>query len=286
MLIGQDELKFKLKIHTTAAKMKHSQFPHLLLEASPGIGKTSFAKYVASELGKTPILINCASVNSPKRLFPFLMKIQAGDIVIADEVHALPNRCQEVLYTVLENNQITLASDKESITLDVPKFTFIGCTTHAGKLNKPFLDRFILHEKMRDYNTAELTEMVKFYLKGMNYELETKLIERVVEVCRGIPRLLCRVLLWFGDYCISTKRKLLDYTTGVKLLKLHGINEDNSTENDRIYLSFLQKQGCPVGVSTISASTGLAIETIENMIEPWLLRNNRIRKTNKGRVLV
>jgi len=287
-IIGQSNVLTRLKIHIKSSQKRQDILPHILLGSrGPGLGKTTIALAISREFNKTPIVVNCANVTNPKQLLPYLVRLQYQDILIADEIHCLNRRCQDLLLTVLEDFKLNLVAnkiDKEAIVIDLPKFTCIACSTQIGSLNLPLIDRFPIQEHLQLYSVDELTTLAQLHLSKLNINMPHNCIKHIAKIARGTPRILNTYLIWIRDYIVSQSVRLVDEKTVQFALKLKGVDKNGLTTNDKLYLSCLLKIKRPVGLKPLMEMTKIDRYTIENIIEPFLVNKGYVLKTSKGRM--
>ena len=280
-IIGQSEVINRLKIMVRGCLNSGGVMPHVLIDGPPGLGKTTIASSIASELDTTIRTLNAANIRSVKSILPYLMSIQPRSVLFIDEIHRLPKLVEEFLYPIMEDFvlHITLESEPESI--DLPMFTLVGATTSGGSLSQPFYDRFTIKEHLSFYTPDELAKLAGNAEKlGLSVS-EDHLLE-IAKRSKGTPRILNARLLWYKNF-ISCESSSVDVNT---IFDSQGIDYRGLDMYDRLYLDVLTKnKGNPLGLKSISSLTGIAIETIENSIEPYLLREGYVIRTQKGRVI-
>lgn len=275
-VIGQTAIKSQLAISIQAAKMQNKSMPHTLISGPGGLGKTTIANCAAHAMGTPYVEANATTLENPDTLIDTICNIPRNGILFIDEIHNLDRITQETLYTVLEDFQLV---DKSMYGLQIQPFTLIGATTHAGKLRESFLTRFKLRCQIDYYSPEELAEVVK---RIFGYEHTPAL--KIGEVSRGIPRVAIGYAEWIRDWCMVKGVQVWDeYVTPA--LEAIGIDSNGMTPQDRQYLEVLRRnfRGGPAGAAAIAASMNTAVETIENEIEPFLLRNSYIIRTPRGR---
>lgn len=277
-LIGQNAIKAQLKISIQAAKMQHRAMPHLLISGPGGLGKTTVANCAANLMGTPYVEGNATTLQSADTLIDTICNIPRNGILFIDEIHNLDRITQETLYTVMED--FTLV-DKSMYGLQIQPFTLIGATTHAGKLRESFLTRFKLRCQMDYYSPEELAEVIK---RSFGFE-HTPALE-IGKVSRGIPRVAISYAEWIRDWCMVEGVQVWDEYIAPALDAI-GVDKHGLTPQDRQYLEVLSRnfRGGPAGLAAIAASMNTAVETLENEIEPFLLRNQYIIRTPRGRRL-
>ncbi|NVM35912.1 MAG: Holliday junction branch migration DNA helicase RuvB [Candidatus Lokiarchaeota archaeon] len=288
-IIGQDKVKEALSIAIKSAKTRRDALGHVLIDAPPGLGKTTFSVAIGNELGVKTKQILGGNIKTFKDILPVVTNIKENEVLFIDEVHRLSKKTTESLYTILEDFRFDIPSEnekgeKEILSIDLPKFTLIGATTEAGKLPQPFRDRFKLKFSLSLYDYISIAKIIKSNSKNMSIAMDDESIISLAKASRGTPRIANALLEWVRDYGIAKDLKWITQNDLRQSLSMRGIGMDGSTENDRRYLKFLKKVDKPVGISTISSALNIDQETIESVIEPFLLRLNLICKSSKGRI--
>lgn len=284
-IIGQDKAKRICKILVNSAIKRKEHIPHILLDGPPGIGKSTFARAIANEMGESFQEANGTNFSSLKSILPYIGRITQNSILFIDETHRIRKNVEEWLYPIMEDFFMTLTQGEETIKAEIPSFTMIGATTQSGLLTKPFYDRFVHKIQLTYYSDEDLKKIAYANIAKLGLSVKDEVIQSLVNVSRGTPRIVNNFLLWIRDYSLSEQVNEVTPSEFNKALQIKGVTLDGLTKNDRIYLDFLSQNGI-VGLRTIAAATGLATETITENIEPYLLRKNMIVKTSKGRRLV
>ena len=274
----------KTVIHTiiTSAQKRNEVLGHILIGAPPGLGKSTIAHAICNEVGSTIEFSNGANLRSLKDIAPYIMRLEKGSVFFIDEVHRITKIVQEFLYTVIEDGFCILG--KEQLKIEIPPFTMIGATTDIGRLSKPFRDRFKHHISLSLYNKEELTQIAQINIKKLEIDISEEALSFIVSISRGTPRVLNRLLEWSRDYMVTNNVKTLHIKHVKFAMQLIGINKWGLTKDDAKYLEYVGKAGV-VGINTISAAIDIPTETIEQTIEPFLLSQNYVVKTSKGRML-
>ncbi len=288
-ILGQDKAKEALGISIASAKSRGDALGHVLIDAPAGLGKTTFSMAIGNELGVKIKQVLGGNIKSFKDILPTITNMKENEVLFIDEIHRLNKSTTESLYTVLEDFRVDIPSenekgDKEIIHIDLPKFTVIGATTEVGKLPQPFRDRFKLKFSLELYDAVSLAKIIKYNCDKLSMSMEDRAVLRLAKASRGTPRIANALLEWVRDYSIAKGLQSVTESDLKAALTMRGIGMDGSTENDRKYVSFLRKIGKPVGLSTLESALNIDRETIESVIEPFLLRLNVICKSSKGRV--
>ena len=284
-MIGQANIIERIKISVESAKMRDDSLAHILLSGNAGLGKTSLAMAIAHEMGTGIEIGNGASISNIKDMLPYLARINDDTkILFIDEIHRLNKKTSETLYTVLEDFYLCLGKKKQ-MTMELPKFTFIGATTHAGILTQPMRDRFGLKYTLELYSDEDLKNILAQSAAKLKFPIEEDALIAIAAASRGVPRRANNNLMWTRDYVLSHDIKKCDAQVVFSALKLAGIEPDGLDGNDKKYLAVLEKNNGPVGVKTIESMSGITGETLQTIVEPFLLRTGRVAISKRGRYL-
>ena len=282
-VIGQADVVERLRIVVSGCKDSSSPMPHVLIDGPPGLGKTTIASAVATELDVSLYTINGANVRSVKNLLPYLMGMTHRSVLFIDEIHRLPKIVEEFLYPVMEDYVLSLVIENKPETIELPAFTLIGATTSGGSLSQPFYDRFQIKEHLSFYSIDDLAKLADTNAKKMGLTItESDLIE-IARRSKGTPRILNARLSWYKSFQSYHKNTVLDINS---VFNSQGIDGNGLDMYDRLYIEVLKKNKMnPLGLKSISSLTGIAMETIENSIEPFLIRMGYVIRTQKGRII-
>jgi len=288
-ILGQKQVINVLNVNIKSAKHREDCLPHTLFYGPPGTGKTTLANAIANEMGCSIQVANGANLRTIKNLIPYIMRVEEHSILFIDEIHRMTKIVEEFLYPVMEDYKVDMSvagKDMigETISIDVPKFTLVGATTEYGSLSKPLIDRFEHKHTLKLYNNIDLKQIVDYNSIKLNLKMSDNAAKFVTRVSRGTPRIANSLLQWLRDYRIAQGLESLSEDDVEAAMGMKGIDSEGMTEVDRKYLKVLRKSGQPLGINTISSIIGIDKETIEGIIEPWLLSNGKIIKTSKGRV--
>lgn len=283
-IIGQSNTKNRLKICVDACNKNGGVMPHLLIDGPPGLGKTTIAQALATELNVNLYVANASNLRSIKNLLPYITGISPRSVFFIDEIHRLPKIVEEFLYPVMEDFKLNIVIDKNIESIDVPLFTLVGATTSGGSLSQPLYDRFTLKEHLVFYTLDELAKLARLTANKLGLMTSDDELINIAARSKGTPRILNARLQWYANFMVdeeSENKKTVD-----EIFELQGIDRCGLDIYDRMYLDILEKhKGTPIGLKSISSLTGIAIETIENSIEPFLVRKGYVNRTQKGRVL-
>lgn len=281
-IIGQQDVISRLKVTVAGCKNTNGAIPHVLIDGPPGLGKTTIASAIANELGVNLYTTNAANIRSVKNILPYLMSMTRQSVLFIDEIHRLPKLVEEFLYPVMEDFTINIVLDKEPEKIDIPHFTVVGATTSGGSLSQPFYDRFIIKEHLSFYSEDDLAKLAGSNLQKLGIVMENEDLLEIAKRSKGTPRILNARLQWYRNYKICHPEE----NDINKIFDLQGIDNRGMDIYDRAYLDILKKsKGTPLGLKAISSMTGIAIETIENSIEPYLVRKGYVVRTVKGRII-
>ena len=289
--IGQEKTKKTLKIHIEAAKERKEPLDHVLFYGPPGLGKTTLAGIIANEMGVNIKITSGPAIEKPGEMAAILNNLQEGDVLFVDEIHRLNRQVEEVLYPAMEDYAIDIMIGKgataRSIRLDLPKFTLVGATTRAGMLTAPLRDRFGVVNRLEFYTVDELRTIVERSAKVLEVEIDADGAHALARRSRGTPRLANRLLKRVRDFAQvkydgHITREVADYALDILDVDKEGLDQ---TDRDLLAAMIEKFQGGPVGLDTLAASVGEDAGTIEDVYEPYLLKNGFIQRTPRGRVV-
>jgi Holliday junction DNA helicase RuvB len=281
-IIGQSDVVTRLKISTLGCKKTGSVLPHVLIDGPPGLGKTTIAGAIATEMDVNLYTANAANLRSVKSVLPYLLRMTKRSVFFIDEIHRLPKLVEEFLYPVMEDFKINIVLEKEPEEIEIPAFTLVGATTSGGSLSQPFYDRFSIKEHLSFYTDDELAKLAGLNSSSLGLVIPESDLLEIAKRSKGTPRILNARLQWYKNYKMCNEAE----SDVDNIFQLQGIDEYGLDVYDRMYLDILKNnKGNPLGLKSISSLTGIAIETIENSIEPYLVRKGFVHRTQKGRVI-
>ena len=289
--IGQEKAKKNLKIYIEAAKQRGDALDHVLFYGPPGLGKTTLAGIIANELGVHIKVTSGPAIEKPGEMAAILNNLQENDVLFVDEIHRLNRQVEEVLYPAMEDYAIDIMIGKgataRSIRLDLPKFTLVGATTRAGLLTAPLRDRFGVVHHLEFYTEEELQTIIIRSAKVLGVEIDHAGALEMAKRSRGTPRLANRLLKRVRDFAQvkydgKITKEVADFAMDLLEVDRYGLDQ-----TDRLLLTTIidRFSGGPVGLDTLSAAIGEDAGTIEDVYEPYLIKNGFLLRTPRGRMV-
>lgn len=289
--IGQEKAKEMLTIYIEAAKTRKDALDHVLFYGPPGLGKTTLAGIIANEMGVNLKVTSGPAIEKPGEMAAILNNLHENDILFVDEIHRLNRQVEEVLYPAMEDYAIDIMIGKgaaaRSIRLDLPKFTLVGATTRAGMLTAPLRDRFGVIHHLEFYTTKELTTIIRRSASVLGVEIETRGAMELARRSRGTPRLANRLLKRVRDFAQVKYDGVITEAVANYALDLLDVDKYGLDHIDRnILMTIIERfHGGPVGLETLAASISEDSGTLEDVYEPYLLKQGFIQRTPRGRVV-
>lgn len=288
--IGQEKIKESLNIYIEAAKQREEPIDHVLFYGPPGLGKTTLAGIIANEMQVHLKVTSGPAIEKPGEIAAVLNGLSEGDILFIDEIHRLNRQVEEVLYPAMEDFAIDVMIGKgataRSIRLDLPRFTLVGATTRAGLLTAPLRDRFGVVSRLEFYSPEELTVIIKNSAKILRVDIEEKGALELARRSRGTPRLANRLLKRVRDFAQVKYDGAITEEIANAALNLLEVDKLGLDYIDRCVLTTMIEKfsGGPVGLDTLAAAIGEDAMTLEDVYEPYLIKNGFINRTPRGRV--
>ena len=289
--IGQQKVKETLSIYIEAARQREEPLDHVLFYGPPGLGKTTLAGIIANEMGVKMKVTSGPAIEKPGEIAAILNNLSEGDVLFIDEIHRLNRQVEEVLYPAMEDFAIDIVIGKgaaaRSIRLDLPKFTLVGATTRAGLLTAPLRDRFGVVSRLEFYSTQDLMTIIRRSAEVLHVKIDERGAEELARRSRGTPRLANRLLKRVRDYAQVCHDGVITLQVANEALDLLDVDKYGLDQSDRnILLTMMNKfRGGPVGLDTLAAALGEDSGTLEEVYEPYLIKNGFIQRTPRGRVV-
>ena len=289
--IGQDSLKENLRIYIQAALQRNESLDHVLLYGPPGLGKTTLAGIIANEMHVNIKITSGPAIEKPGEMAAILNNLQEGDVLFVDEIHRLNRQVEEVLYPAMEDYAIDIMIGKgasaRSIRLDLPKFTLVGATTRVGMLTAPLRDRFGVIHRLEFYTVEELKRIIARSAKVLDVGIDDAGATALARRSRGTPRLANRLLKRVRDFAQVKYDGYITEDVANYALDLLDVDKCGLDQTDRnLLMTIIERfDGGPVGLDTLAASLSEDSGTIEDVYEPYLLKNGFIQRTPRGRIV-
>ena len=289
-VIGQKKVAQRLEIAVKASKKLKEPLGHILFDGPPGLGKTTFATVLPNELGTSIQTTSGPALSRPSDLLPFLTHLEEGSILFIDEIHRMPRVVEEFIYPAMEDFRIDIVLGEgmgaRTISMQLKRFTLIGATTRSGMLSGPMRDRFKMHEHLEFYSVEELATIVRVNAAKLSTPITDAAAHELAHRSRGTPRVANARLHWARSYAAAMHEGAITEEIGRAALDMAEVDRDGLDKNDRKYLEILIDTflGGPTGVEALGATLNLANDTLSEEIEPYLLREQYITRSPRGRV--
>ncbi|WP_434312881.1 Holliday junction branch migration DNA helicase RuvB [Haemophilus influenzae] len=288
--VGQPQVREQMDIFIKAAKLRQDALDHLLIFGPPGLGKTTLANIVANEMGVNIRTTSGPVLEKAGDLAAMLTNLEPHDVLFIDEIHRLSPAIEEVLYPAMEDYQLDIMIGEgpaaRSIKLDLPPFTLVGATTRAGSLTSPLRDRFGIVQRLEFYSVEDLTSIVARSADCLNLELEQQAAFEVARRSRGTPRIANRLLRRVRDYADVRNGGVISVDVAKQALSMLDVDDAGFDYLDRKLLSAVIERfdGGPVGLDNLAAAIGEERDTIEDVLEPYLIQQGFLQRTPRGRI--
>ena len=288
--VGQPQVREQMDIFIKAAKLRQDALDHLLIFGPPGLGKTTLANIVANEMGVNIRTTSGPVLEKAGDLAAMLTNLEPHDVLFIDEIHRLSPAIEEVLYPAMEDYQLDIMIGEgpaaRSIKLDLPPFTLVGATTRAGSLTSPLRDRFGIVQRLEFYSVEDLTSIVARSADCLNLELEQQAAFEVARRSRGTPRIANRLLRRVRDYADVRNGGIISVDVAKQALSMLDVDDAGFDYLDRKLLSAVIERfdGGPVGLDNLAAAIGEERDTIEDVLEPYLIQQGFLQRTPRGRI--
>ena len=289
-VIGQRKVAERLEIAVRASKKLNEPLGHILFDGPPGLGKTTFATVLPNELGTGIQMTSGPALSKPADLLPFLTNLDEGSVLFIDEIHRMPRIVEEFIYPAMEDFRIDIVLGEgmsaRTISMNLKRFTLIGATTRSGMLSGPMRDRFKMHEHLEFYSVEELATIVRVNAAKLNTPISAEATLELARRSRGTPRVANSRLHWTRSYAAAQADGAITEPVAKAALDMAEVDRDGLDKNDRKYLETLIDlyAGGPTGVEALAATINLASDTLSDEIEPYLLREQYITRSPRGRV--
>jgi len=289
-VVGQKAVVQRLNIVLNACKKLQEPMSHILFDGPPGLGKTTFATVLPNELGASIQMTSGPALSKPADLLPFLTNVEDGSFLFIDEIHRMPRVVEEFIYPAMEDFRIDIVLGEginaRTISMKLKRFTLIGATTRSGMLSGPMRDRFKMHEHLEFYSVDELAEIVRINARKLQTPITDEAADELARRSRGTPRVANARLWWTRHYATSEADGRITLDIARAALTMAEVDAEGLDKQDRRYLETLVGvfEGGPTGVEALGATMNLPADTLSDEIEPYLLREQFLVRTPRGRI--
>lgn len=277
-----------LSVSCSAARSRGDALDHVLLSGPPGLGKTTLSAIIAHEMGARLIVVNAPTIKSKGDLAGLLLQLRKGDLLFIDEIHGLHPRVEEILYSAMEDMKLEVVTGEgamsSAVTLELEPFTLVGATTREGMLSQPLRDRFGVVIQMQLYSDSELSQIVTANAGKLGVQMDPDAALAIARRSRGTPRIANRLLRRARDFAHHYGALSIDARTVESTCQALGVDALGIDAVGQKMLHILVSRNAPVGLDTICSLTGQGRDTIEESVEPHLMRLGLVEKTSKGRI--
>ena len=287
--VGQKNLKDNLSVFINAAKQRNESLDHILLFGPPGLGKTTLANIVANELDRNIVTISGPSVERSGDLVAVLSNLNEGDVLFIDEIHRISKSSEEILYSAMEDYKVDVVVGKDSeartLNIDIPPFTLVGATTKPGNISSPLRDRFGYVYQFEMYSIEDIEQIVKRTSKVFETSIDEDGVKEIAKRSRFTPRIANRYFKRVRDYAQVNNDGSINKAVTLEAFNNLGVDEMGLDSFDKKYLSCIidRFNGGPVGIDTLSTAINEDVNTIEDIIEPYLIQIGFVNRTKQGR---
>lgn len=289
-VIGQKKVVDRLGILLNSVRKTNETLPHILFDGPPGLGKTTFATVLPNELGTAVQLTSGPALSKPADMLPFLTNAEERSILFIDEIHRMPRVVEEFIYPAMEDYRVDIVLGEgvnaRTLSMKLKPFTLIGATTRSGMLTGPMRDRFKVHEHLDFYSVEELSEIIRINAAKLNTLITPDASLEMARRSRGTPRIANSRLTWTRHYAISESDGRITLELAQTALDMAEVDRDGLDKQDRRYLETLIDlfNGGPTGIEAMSATMSVATDTLSDEVEPYLLREQYIIRSPRGRM--
>jgi len=289
-VIGQRAVVQRLSIVLNASRKLKEPLAHILFDGPPGLGKTTFASVLPNELGTSIQMTSGPALTKPSDMLPFLTNVEEGSILFIDEIHRMPRVVEEFIYPAMEDFRVDIVLGEgvnaRTISLKLKRFTLIGATTRSGMLSGPMRDRFKMHEHLEFYSVPELAEIMRINARKLQTPITDEAALELASRSRGTPRVANARLWWTRNFAHSEGDGRITLDVARAALAMSEVDSEGLDKQDRRYLETLVGVfgGGPTGVEALAATMNLPVDTLSDEVEPYLLREQFIVRTPRGRV--